>query len=141
MMLTPCEEIFVLDSCIVIELLRATKKGCKVLSFLKGKFARIELQDVIVSEVSKITGLSQPQIIGRLERIMRKTIYLFVTTDEIKLEALKLQRMYFSCHFPDSIILASCKLRSWTLLTLDRDMARCAELEGILVFNPKCVSR
>jgi predicted nucleic acid-binding protein len=137
MNITICQERVVLDACVIIELLRRTRLSSRILGFFKGRSARVELQDVVIAEVSRITALSKSQIIHKISNLLHQTMYVFVTTDAIKLEALNLTRIYcYLCHFPDSLILASCKLRSWTLLTLDRNMAGCAELDGIRVFNP-----
>jgi len=135
------EQMVVLDSCVVIGILRSPQAALKILALFKGKHSRIVIQDIVFAEVHKVTGLSREETLQKISAILRKEVYVFATTDAMKAEAQNIERKYNICHFPDSLILAACKILSWTLLTFDHNMLRSAEFEGILAFNPARVRR
>ena len=136
MLRTEYETMLALDSCVVIGAIRSPRLAKKILRLFRGNHSRIVLQDVVLREAQKILGLSKEVIIEKITSILRKEIFVFATTDEMKKQALVIEKKYGVCHYPDSIILVSAKIFSWTILTLDRNMLRAADFEGILAFNP-----
>ncbi|MGI0010897.1 MAG: PIN domain-containing protein [Nitrosopumilaceae archaeon] len=130
------EQIVVLDSCVVIALLRRPRIAYSLMSLFRGKHLRIGLQDIVLSEVHKITGFSTDKIVRKISEALYKMVFVFSTTDAMQEVAKTIEQKYEICHFPDSLILAACQVKSWTLLTVDLNMLRSAEFEGILAFNP-----
>lgn len=130
------EQMVVLDSCVVIDALTKPAIARKILALFRGKHSRIVLQDVVLTEVQRITRISKEEIIRRISLTLRKEPYVFATNEQMKTISTEIQQKYGVCHFPDSLIVAACKLLSWTLLSFDRNILRSAEFEGILAFNP-----
>ena len=130
------EQMIVLDSCVVIEILAKPFVARKVLALFHGKHARIVLQDVVLTEVQKILRISKEEIIHKISLIFHKEPYLFATTEQMRQISIQLQQKYGICHFPDSLMLAACKVLAWALFSFDRNMLQSAEFEGILAFNP-----
>lgn len=135
------EHKVVLDACVVIDVLAKPIIARKILALFHGKRFRIVLQDVVLTEVQRILRTSKEEIIRRISLILRKEPYIFVTTEQMRQISTEIQQKYGICHFPDSLIVAACKLRSWTLFSFDRNMIQSAEFEGILAFNPSRVRR
>lgn len=130
------ETMLALDSCTLIGTLRSPKLARKILRLFNGTHSRIVLQDVVIKEAQKILHLSREEIIERISSLLRKEVFVFVTTEKMRIKAQELENQYHVCHYPDSIILTAAKMFSWTILTLDRNMLRAADFEGILAFNP-----
>lgn len=63
------------------------------------------------------------------------------TPEQMRQISAEIQQKYSICHFPDSLIVAGCKLLSCTLFSFDRNMLQSAKFEGILAFNPLRVRR
>ena len=129
------ETMLALDSCVLVGVLRSPKLARKILRLFNGNHSRIVLQDVVIKEAQKILHLSREEIIEKIHALLRKEVFVFATTDEIKAKSTKLENQYHVCHYPDSLILIAAKLFSWTIITLDRNMLRTADFEGILAFN------
>lgn len=130
------ETMLALDSCALIGALRSPRLARKILRLFSGSHSRIVLQDVVIKEAQKIIHLSREEIIERIYALLRKEVFVFASTDEMRVKAVELEKQYHVCHYPDSIILVAAKMHSWTILTLDRNMLRTADFEGILAFNP-----
>ncbi len=135
------EQIVVRDSCVATGALRSLKTRIKIRALFKGKHSRIALQDVILAEVHKVTGFSKEEIIIKISAILGKEVHVFATTENMKIEARGIEQKYSICHFPDSLIVAACKLFSWILLSFDRNILRSADFEGIIALNPARVRR
>lgn len=135
------ERIISLDSCVAIELLTNYSVARKVLSLLHGKHTRIALQDVVLNEVQRITKVTKEDIIRKISLIFHKELYLFSTTDHMRQLAVEIEKKYSVCHFPDSIILAACKIQSFTLFSFDRGMLQSADFDGVIAFNPSKIRR
>lgn len=135
------EQMVVLDSCVVIDVLRKPSIAKKILSLFHGKRSRIVLQDVVLTEVNRILRISKEEIIRKISLIFHKEPYLFSTSEQMRQTSVEIQQKYGICHFPDSLIIAACKLLSWTLFSFDRNLLQSAEFEGILAFNPSRVGR
>lgn len=135
------EQMIVLDSCVVIEALKNPLVAKKIVALFRGKHSRIVLQDIVLNEAQKITGLSKEEVLRRISLILHKEAYVFVTSEQMRIEAQRIEQKYGICHYPDSLILASCKISSWTLISYDRNILRSAEFEGILAFNPSRIGR
>lgn len=130
------EIMLALDSCVVIETIKNPKFANKVIRLFAGNYARIVLQDVVLKESERILQKPREFIIQKIRGILRKEVFVFATTDEMRHAATKMEKQYGMCHSPDSIILAAAKTHSWTLLSIDKGVLRTAEFEGILAFNP-----
>jgi predicted nucleic acid-binding protein len=135
------EQMIVLDSCVVIDALTKPNIAKKILALFRGKRFRVVLQDVVLTEVHRILRISKEEIIRKMSLILYKEPYLFTTTEQMRQISAEIQQKYGICHFPDSLIVAACKLLSWTLFSFDRNMLQSAEFEGILAFNPSRVRR
>ncbi len=133
---TQYEIMLALDSCVLIETLKNPKFAKKVTRLFLGNHSRIALQDVVLKESERILQKPKEFIVQRIRDILRKEVFVFATTDEMRQAATKMERQYGICHNPDSIILAAAKTHSWTLLSIDKGVLRTAEFEGILTFNP-----
>lgn len=130
------EQMIVLDSCVVIDVLTRPSIAKKILTLFHGKCVRVVLQDVVLTEVHRILRISKEAIIRKISLILRKEPYIFTTNEQMKKTSAEIQQKYGICHFPDSLIVAACKLFSWTLFSFDRNMLQSAGFEGILAFNP-----
>jgi len=130
------ESMLALDSCVLIGALRSVKVARNILRLFRGNHSRIVLQDVVLREAQNILGLPKERILEKIGSILRKEVYVFATTEDMRKKANTIEKQYGVCHYPDSIILVAAKMFSWTILTMDRNMIRTAEFEGILAFNP-----
>jgi len=125
-----------LDSCVVIGTIKSPNLARKVFRLFKGKQSCIVLQDVVLKEAQKVLKIPKEEILEKIGTILRKEVCVFTTTDDMRRDAKRIENQYGICHCPDSIILSAAKLRSWILLSMDRDLLRTADFEGILAFNP-----
>lgn len=130
------ELMLALDSCVLIEALKTPKFAHKVTRLFLGKHCRVVLQDVVLKESERVLRMPREIIIQRIRDILRKEVFVFATTDEMRQFATKIEKQYGICHNPDSTILAAAKIHSWTLLSVDKSVLRTADFEGILAFNP-----
>lgn len=130
------QSLLAMDSCMLIGVIKSSKTAKKISQILKGNSFTIVIQDVVIIESQRKLGLSEVEIIQKINQILRKDIQIFSTTNSMKLEAKKLEVRYRICHYPDSLILSAAKLQSWILLSNDKNLIRVAEFEGILGINP-----
>jgi hypothetical protein len=130
------EVMMALDSCIVIEVLKNPKFAKKITRLFWGRHSMVVLQDVVLKESERILRLPREVIIQRIKDVLRKKVFVFATTDEMKVLAAKIVKQYDICHNSDSIILAAAKTYSWILFSIDKNLLRTADFEGILAFNP-----
>ena len=130
------EIMLALDSCVVIETIKNPRFAKKVSGLFTGAHSRVVLQDVVLKESERILLMSKELVVKKIREILRKEVYVFATTNEMRQSATKMEKQYGICHNPDSIILAAAKTHSWTLLSIDKGVLRTAEFEGILAFNP-----
>lgn len=136
-----CETLLALDSCVLVGALKSPNVAQKILRLFRGNHSRIVLQDVVLKESQRILSLSKEDIIKKIGLMFRKEISVFTTTDDIRRTAKRIENQYGICHCPDSIILSAAKFHSWTLLSMDKDLLRIADFEGILAFNPLKIRR
>lgn len=130
------ETLLAPDSCVLIGAIKSPAVASNILRLFKGKHSRIVLQDVVLQEAEKILKKPKEEIITKISSILGKEVYIFSTTPEMREEAHRIEKQFGVCHFPDSIILTAAKTFSWTILTMDKNMLRTANWEGILAFNP-----
>ncbi len=130
------ESMLALDSCSVIGALQSPKIARMISRLFWGTHSRIVLQYVVLNEAERILHLPKEKIMIQLRRLLKKEIFVFATTDEMKTEAKKYEKQYWICHTPDSIILAAAKMNCWTLVTIDRNLLQTANFEGVLALNP-----
>jgi predicted nucleic acid-binding protein len=141
MMQPQFENLLALDTCILVEMLMNRKVANQVLRLFKGNHSRIVLQDVVLKETQNLLKIPKEMVIEKVSFLLKKEVYIFATTDEMRAKASIIEGRYGVCHFPDSIILVAAKMFSWTVLTLDKNMLRTADFEGIIALNPKRVGR
>jgi len=103
--------------------------------FLRKKI-RIILPEFVLKEVQKIRGLSREEVLSFLKTKARK-ILVIKPNEDVKAAAKNLEAKYSEAHFPDSILLATAQFGSYTVVTYDRGMLKCAKSEGIPTFCPK----
>lgn len=135
------EQTIVLDSCVVIDALTKPAIARRILDLFNGKHYRIVLQDVVLTEVQRKLRSTKEEIIRKISLLFHKEPHLFTTTEQMRQISVEIQQKYGICHFPDSLIIAACKLLTWTLFSFDRNMIQSAEFEGIMAFNPSRVRR
>lgn len=124
------------DSCVVIGMFRSPRLSRKILHMFSGNHSRIVLQDIVLKESQKVLGISKEEIIGKIRAILKKEVFVFATTEEMEKRSREIVQKYGISHYPDSVILAAASANSWTILSLDRNLLRTADFEGILAFNP-----
>jgi len=125
-----------LDTCVIVGIIKSPTIARGVLKLFKGNHSRIVIQDVVLDESTRVLRIQKESILEKIQTILQKEIYIFSTTDQMKKDGQILEKKYGICHSPDSLILAAAKTCDWILLSLDRNLLRTADYEGIQAFNP-----
>ena len=125
----------IFDTCVYV---KDKQKSGNVLAVLAKKLKKYRLRVVIpeagLYEISKVTKDSKDKVSQKINKAFTEFIVIN-STDEIKIEARRLEEKYYDCHSPDSIILATAKIHGSILVTLDTKLLRSAQLEGVDAYH------
>jgi len=125
----------IFDTCVYV---KDKQKSGNVLYVLAKKLKKFRLKtaipEVVLNEISKVTKDSREKISQKINKVFNG--YTIIRcTEEIKIEARRLEEKYYECHNPDSIILATAKIHGAILVTLDSKLLRTAQLEGVDAYH------
>lgn len=126
----------VLDANVIIKEIQEGRILKPIAKRMKRYRSKLVLPEIILGEVSKITG-SDP--ISTMERVYQycKQPIMIDKTNEILSESQRITDKYYECHKSDSLILATAKLTGSTLVSFDRDLLQTAKMEGVQAFLPR----
>lgn len=126
----------VLDANVIIKEIQEGRILKPIAKRMKRYKSKLVLPEIILGEVSKITG-SDP--ISTMERVYQhcKQPIMVDKTNEILTESQRINEKYYECHRSDSLILATAKLTGSTLVSFDRDLLQTAKMEGVQAFLPR----
>ncbi len=126
----------VLDANVIIKEIQEGRILKPIAKRMKKYKSKLVLPEIILGEVSKITG-SDP--ISTMERVYQhcKQPIMVDKTNEILTESQRINEKYYECHRSDSLILATAKLTGSTLVSFDRDLLQTAKMEGVQAFLPR----
>lgn len=129
-------QTIVLDANVIIKEIQEGRILKPIAKRMKKYKSKLVLPEIVLGEVSKITG-SDP--ITTMERVYQycKQPIMIDKTDEILSESQKINDKYYECHRSDSLILATAKLTGSTLVSFDRDLLQTAKMEGVQAFLPR----
>ncbi|MBM3903875.1 MAG: PIN domain-containing protein [Thaumarchaeota archaeon] len=129
-------QTIVLDANVIIKEIQEGRILRPIAKRMKKYKSKLVLPEIILGEVSKITG-SDP--ISTMERVYQhcKQPIMIDKTDEILTESQRINEKYYECHRSDSLILATAKLTGSTLVSFDRDLLQTAKMEGVQAFLPR----
>lgn len=103
----------------------------------RGKSIGILIPKFVFKELRKVKGYSEIEVQSKISRIFHRKSTTIKFNDDIQASSLLFESKYSLAHFPDSMLLACAKIGSYTILTYDRGIIKCAEAEGIRTFTPK----
>ena len=132
--------MIVLDSCVVIQILRFNLKNIPVL--LKNKNSTIILMDTVLGEIKKVYWSKKKKNISYVD-IIEKMIFfgssvsVFQTNEMMEKYAKTIESKYEICHYPDSLILAAAKFHKSSIVTFDNNMLKVAKHENISTYDLK----
>ncbi len=126
----------VLDSCVVIDLLKKPSAVRRLKSDLCGRPVTIILCDTVLGEVRRVCGFEPGAVIRSISRLLKKRIETVRTTGQQRLAARQISGQYAICHNGDNLILGLCKIRTFVLVTLDRALLKACEFVGVAGFRP-----
>jgi predicted nucleic acid-binding protein len=126
----------VLDANVIIKEIQEGRILRPIAKRMKKCKSKLVLPEIVLGEVSKITG-SDP--ISTMERVYQhcKQPIMVDKTNEILTESQRINEKYYECHRSDSLILATAKLTGSTLVSFDRDLLQTAKMEGVQAFLPR----
>jgi predicted nucleic acid-binding protein len=126
----------VLDANVIIKEIQEGRILRPIAKRMKKYKSKLVLPEIVLGEVSKITG-SDP--ISTMERVYQhcKQPIMVDKTNEILTESQRINEKYYECHRSDSLILATAKLTGSTLVSFDRDLLQTAKMEGVQAFLPR----
>ncbi|WP_100182243.1 type II toxin-antitoxin system VapC family toxin [Candidatus Nitrosotenuis aquarius] len=126
----------ILDANVIIKEIQEGRILRPIAKRMKKYKSKLVLPEIILGEVSKITG-SDP--ISTMERVYQhcKQPIMVDKTNEILTESQRINEKYYECHRSDSLILATAKLTGSTLVSFDRDLLQTAKMEGVQAFLPR----
>jgi predicted nucleic acid-binding protein len=129
-------QTIVLDANIIIKEIQEGRILKPIARRMKKYKSKLVLPEIVLGEVSKITG-SDP--ISTMERVYQyyKQPIMMDKTDEILSESKRINEKYYECHKSDSMILATAKITGSTLVSFDRDLLQTAKMEGVQAFLPR----
>ena len=129
-------QTIVLDANVIIKEIQEGRILKPIAKRMKKYKSKLVLPEIVLGEVSKITG-SDP--IVTMERVYQycKQPIMVDKTNEILSESQRINDKYYECHRSDSLILATAKLTGSTLVSFDRDLLQTAKMEGVQAFLPR----
>jgi predicted nucleic acid-binding protein len=129
-------QTIVLDANVIIKEIQEGRILKPIAKRMKKYKSKLVLPEIVLGEVSKITG-SDP--ISTMERVYQhcKQPIMMDKTDEILSESQRINEKYYECHRSDSMILATAKITGSTLVSFDRDLLQTAKMEGVQAFLPR----
>jgi predicted nucleic acid-binding protein len=129
-------QTIVLDANVIIKEIQEGRILRPIAKRMKKYKSKLVLPEIVLGEVSKITG-SDP--ISTMERVYQhcKQPIMMDKTDEILSESQRINEKYYECHRSDSMILATAKITGSTLVSFDRDLLQTAKMEGVQAFLPR----
>jgi len=129
-------QTIVLDANVIIKEIQEGRILKPIAKRMKKYKSKLVLPEIVLGEVSKITG-SDP--IATMERVYQycKQPIMVDKTNEILSESQRINDKYYECHRSDSLILATAKLTGSTLVSFDRDLLQTAKMEGVQAFLPR----
>lgn len=125
-----------LDSCVVIDLMEKKGFANRLRSSLRGKSVQIVLYDVVLHEVERVRGLDFQEVISSISKIVRRDVIVCSVDEAQKSLAESTTTQYQFCHRGDNLILATCSMKSFILLTCDRMLLWACEVMGVAAFHP-----
>jgi len=129
-------ENILLDTNGIIGIMENRGPEQRLARLLSKRKIRIIIPEFVLRELKKIRGLSKYEIISYLKTKARK-ISICKECEDVKAAARELEKKYPEAHFPDSLLLATAMFGSYSIVTYDRGMTKCAKAEGIRTFCPK----
>lgn len=129
-------QTIVLDANVIIKEIQEGRILKPIARRMKKYKSKLVLPEIVLGEVSKITG-SDP--ISTMERVYQhcKQPIMMDKTEEILSESQRINEKYYECHRSDSMILATAKITGSTLVSFDRDLLQTAKMEGVQAFLPR----
>lgn len=126
----------VLDSNVLIKEMQDGRVLRSIAKRMKRYKSKLVIPEIVLGEVSKITGADPVTTMERIYQYCKKPITID-KTNEILSESQRLTEKYYECHSPDNLILATAKITGATLVSFDRDLLQTAKMEGVQAFLPR----
>ena len=126
----------VLDTNGIISIMENRGPEKRLTRLLSKRKIRIITPEFVLLELKKIRGLSKYEIISYLKTKARR-VSVCKECEDVKAAAQDLERKYPEAHYPDSILLATAMFGSYSIVTYDQGMTKCAKAEGIRTICPK----
>lgn len=125
-----------LDSCVVIELIKKKGFAERVKTSLRGKLVHIVLCDVVLREVKKITGIESTAVISMISKRVRRNVTVVPIDNSQRIFACSTTEQYQFCHMGDNFILTLCHVKGFILLTFDKMLLTACNVMGVVAFHP-----
>lgn len=129
-------QTIVLDANVIIKEIQDGRILKPIAKRMKKYKSKLVLPEIVLGEVSKITGSDPISTMERVYQFCRHPI-MMDKTDEILTESQRINDKYYECHRSDSLILATAKITGSTLVSFDRDLLQTAKMEGVQAFLPR----
>jgi predicted nucleic acid-binding protein len=129
-------QTIVLDANVIIKEIQEGRILRPIAKRMKKYKSKLVLPEIILGEVSKITGTDPISTMERVYQYCKQPI-MMDKTEEILSESQRINEKYYECHRSDSLILATAKLTGSTLVSFDRDLLQTAKMEGVQAFLPR----
>jgi predicted nucleic acid-binding protein len=127
----------VLDSNVIIGVLRGDEKSAKPLRKAIKRGYEIIISEHVLREVNRKIGDGEFRMITWLFKQNPMKLTFTRDTPSVIENAKKLTDSYSFCHWPDNRILAQCKEDDSVLLTRDGKLLQSADYAGIMACRPK----
>jgi len=118
-----------LDSCVWVYIMKGLVPS-KVLGILRNPLITVIVEENIVTEVARVLQTSTSSVKERMMETQFQIRY-HTATQVDKNVSWDLVELHNVSHFPDSLYLATCKANNWVLVTCDRDLLNCCQLESV----------
>ena len=126
----------VLDSCVVIDIMKKPKIASVIKSRLRGKSVKIILCDVVLGEVKRVRGYSPEKVIAKVSKLLGRKVELS-KIDKTNVEtAQQITNQFQICHNGDNKILSLCQAKNFVLVTFDRMLLKTSQFVGVAAFHP-----
>ena len=129
-------QTIVLDANVIIKEIQEGRILRPIAKRMKKYKSKLVLPEIVLGEVSKITGTDPISTMERVYQYCKQPI-MMDKTEEILSESQRINEKYYECHRSDSLILATAKLTGSTLVSFDRDLLQTAKMEGVQAFLPR----
>ena len=129
------QEYAIIDTNGAIGMLENPNVEKRFLKHFSRKNLRIFIPEFVLNEIRKVRGYAREEVLSYFSNLRK--VAILKPTIEVQQIASSLEEKYLESHFPDSLLLATAKIGSYTVVTYDRGLLHCAKLEGVETFCPK----